>query len=306
MWWGLALQGAGQGAEAYGNAQGTKAIERAWRNALERQDRFDSQANARTLSFLDSLSPDVIAGTQQTNEVANRLNASSTAVGKAIKAKAAKGGRNALPPGGAQRLADALREQQAVDEIVARRGGFAAGMQDVSNAARDFQGDRGRIVRDAELWQTILPYVLRTAGTKGGTWRGIGQGMQIAGDAYTNWAMSQPKKGSDGPYDKSKTDPKDQAQLSSWNYGPIDAPSYAPMQAHQPGYAAPGTGVIGAGTSWTMPAQWQMGNSMAPSALDLWGSTPGVAAVVRENPTRGAQMAMGDSMRPTYLDLWGH
>jgi hypothetical protein len=218
MWWGLALQGAGQGAEAYGNAQGTKAIERAWRNALERQDRFDSQANARTLSFLDSLSPDVIAGTQQTNEVANRLNASSTAVGKAIKAKAAKGGRNALPPGGAQKLADALREQQNVDGPVARRGGFAAGMQDVSNAARQFQGDRGRIVRDAELWNSLLPYELRVAGNKGGGWRGVGQGMQIAGTGLTNWQMSQ------------AADP-----------------------------------------SWQQPAQWQMGQSMQPTYLDLWG-----------------------------------
>ena len=233
MWWGMALQGAGQGAEAIGNAQGSRAIERAWRNGLQRQDGFDNRANERTLSFLDGLSPDVFAGTQQTNEIANRLDASSSTVGKAIAAKTAKGGRNALPPGGAQRLADALREQQSMDAIVARRGGFAGGMESVGNASREFQGDRARIARDAALWQTLLPFELATAGHKGGTMRGIGQGMQMAGNALTNWNMSQ-------PYNE------------------------------QPNQLASTPGVAGVTAAPHQPTQWQLSQDMRPSYLDLW------------------------------------
>jgi hypothetical protein len=238
MWWGLAAQGAGTGMEAIGNAQGASAIEAAWRKALGRQDEADSAVDARTMSFLDSLSPDVLAGTGRTNEVAARLHGSSQAVGKAIKARAARGGRNKLPAGGEQKLADILRNQQGMDAIEARGGGFGAGVQDISNMSRAFQGDRSRITRDAALWQTLLPYELRTAGTAGGVMRGLGQGLQMGGQAATNWAMSQPH---------SEAPPN---QLAS-------TPGVAGVQPAQP--------------QWQQPAQWQMGQSMQPTYMDLFG-----------------------------------
>lgn len=225
-------------AEGIGNAQGASAIESAWRSALRRQDEADGAVDARTMSFLNALSPDLLAGTGQSNEIASRLHGSSTAVSKAIKAKAAKGGRNKLPPGGDQKLADILRNQQGMDAIESRGGGFGAGVQDINNMARSFQGDRSRISRDAALWQTLLPYQLRTAGTKGGDWRGIGQGLQMAGDGLNSWAMSQPY---------------------------TEAP---PNQlASTPGVG----GVQAAAPSWQQPAQWRMGQSMQPTYLDLWG-----------------------------------
>jgi hypothetical protein len=239
MWAGIALQAGGNVAQGIGNAQAGRAVENAWRNFRDQQDGFDNQAHQRTLSFLDALSPDVLAGTARTNEVAQRLHGSSQAVGKAIQAKAAKGGRHALPPGGQQALADLLRTQQGMDAIEARGGGFAAGLQDIHNLARGFQGDRARIARDADLWAGLLPYALRTAGHEGGAWRGVGQGMQIAGAGLTNWAMSQPANG---------TAPTNEL-------------------ASTPGVA----GVQPAAPSWQQPAQWQMGQSMVPNYLDLWG-----------------------------------
>lgn len=237
MWWGLAAQGAGTTAEAIGNAQGTSAIEAAWKKALGRQDGADDAVDDRTMAFLNGLSPDVLAGTSRSNEIAQRLHGSSQAVGKAVKAKAAKGGRNKLPPGGAQKLADVLRSQQGMDQIEARGGGFAAGVQDINNLAREFQGDRRRITSDAQLWQSLLPAELRTAGTKGGDWRGMGQMLQMGGEGFNNWQMSQPQ-----------------------NPG-------APNQlASTPGVG----GVQAAGTPWQQPAQWQMGQSMQPTYRDLF------------------------------------
>lgn len=238
MWWELAAQGAGTMAEGIGNAQGASAIESAWRSALRRQDQADGAVDARTMSFLNALSPDLLAGTGQSNEIASRLHGSSQAVGKAVKAKAAKGGRNKLPAGGEQKLADILRNQQGMDAIESRGGGFGAGMQDIDNMSRAFQGDRSRIARDAALWQTLLPYQLRTAGTEGGVMRGLGQGLQMAGDGLNSWAMSQP------------------------------AGEQPPNQlASTPGVG----GVQAAAPSWQQPAQWQMGNNMVPTYGELFG-----------------------------------
>lgn len=236
---GAALQVGGNIASGIGQGQGLTATHRVWQDALNRQNGFDNQADARTRSFLDGLSPELLTGAGHTQALAGRLDSSLSTAGAALKAHGARGGRHALPPGGEQRLADVLRAQGQMDGRDARMDGLTYGASDVGQLANDFGSDRGRIVRDAQLWAGLTPSQLAAAGTVGGVWRGVGQTANMFGQGLTNWAMSQP--------------------------GTTTQP--APQLASTPGVA----GVTAAQPQWQQPGQWQMGNSMRPSNLDLWG-----------------------------------
>jgi len=231
-WAGLGLQTAGNVATGIGDGQALNAIQRVWNQARARQQGFDDQAHARTLSFLNSLTPDMLVGAGHTQQIADRLDSSGSTLADAVRAHMVQGGRHALPPGGEQRIADLLASQHLRDGQDARMDGMAYGARDVGQAADQFAGDRNRIVRDAQLWQGLVPYQLAAAGEHGGGWRGVGQSANTLGSGMMNWSMSQP----------------------------ASAPASGNELASTPGVA----GVQPAQPQWQQPAQWRMGSSMNP------------------------------------------
>ncbi len=238
-WAGLALQTGGNVAAGIGEGQALTAARRVWEDALGRQHGFDNSLDKRTTDFLASLSPELLTGGGHTQAIAERLDSSLNTAGKAVKARSARGGRKALPPGGDQRLADVLRSQGQTDGRDARLGGMNMGARDVGNLGDGYAGDRNRIIRDAHLWAGLVPSQLAAAAGAGGMMRGLGQTAQTFGGGLTNWAMSQPDGG----------------------------PAGEPQLASTPGVA----GVTAAQPQWQQPAQWQVGGAMRPSNNDLWG-----------------------------------
>jgi len=240
--WGAAIAAGGTMAEGIGNGQALMAMEQVWKDALARQQGFDDKLDERTREYISRISPDLILGSQHINRTADSLKGSRDAVGEAIAINAARGGRHAGPAGTSQSLADVMRSQVDRDDLAARLGGFRQGGFDVAQLGMDMSGDRSRIIRDAQLWATLVPTQLKVAQHKGGNWRGIGQGAQAIGNGLMSWDMSQPGVGGEGMVEEPYA-------------------STEPLLAHQPGYDP--NGVQAAGTT---PAR-----SMQPTYADLFG-----------------------------------
>lgn len=246
--WGMALAGVGTMAEGYGQGQALDAMHQVWQDAMNRQNGFDDQLDARTREYLNQLTMEKLLGTEQINRTAGSMKTSRDTLAGAVKMNNAQGGRRAPLVGETSSLADVIRAQQGRDAIGARIGGFETGARDISQMGNQFAGDRNRVIRDAQLWQQLVPYQLRAAQQEGGAWRGVGQGMQGIGNGMAMWDMSGPGGGEAVP---------EQAYEST-----------NPLLAHQPGYGDPGTGVQ---ASRPTPTQQHLNYSMQPTYTDLFG-----------------------------------
>jgi hypothetical protein len=190
---GLASTGVGTGVQAYGNAQGLKAMREVWGAQDEAQRGYDAQLAQKTAELIAALKPGVAgaaegqARTAQLDTGAKNLVAAVQAQGGA-KTGGARGGAEtkavSAQSNGAT-LANALKDNQM--DMLGRRYGLEA----------------GNIRNDSRRWANLAPLQEQAAGMIGGWARQIGGLFNTLGQGAMSYGMAQPRDGSPPPrYDE--------------------------------------------------------------------------------------------------------
>jgi hypothetical protein len=188
---------AGTGVQAYGNAEGLKAMRRVWGSQDEAQRGYDAQLAAKTAELIAGLNP-TNAGAAEGQARTAKLDAGSKNVVAAVQAQGGK--KKGGARGGTEARALATQQQGATlaNALQGNRlAGIIAGLQQggtqMDLLGRRYGQDAQNIRGDARRWASLAPLQEQAAGMNGQAARQIGSLFNTLGQAGMNYAMVQPR-----------------------------------------------------------------------------------------------------------------
>lgn len=193
---GAGMTVAGMGLGAIGQAQGTRAMQKAWGHAMDLQRGYDDQLKSKTNELISGINPNAFLGTERTQELMPVLQNNSISLADAIRNHGTR--RTAGSQGGAEfssrvnansanTLADALRS----GKLAAILAGFDKGGRDMNLRGSQFALDTGNIRRDASAMAQLAQLWEQAAALEGSGLRQAGGLLSSFGPGLMMYGMSQ-------------------------------------------------------------------------------------------------------------------
>lgn len=195
---GMVGTGVGTGLDAYGQAQGLKAMRNVWRGQDQAQAQYDAQLRAKTDELIRGINPQAMMGTEAAQARTAQMDGAAKNLVQSAQRQA--GARTGGSRGGAESRAQVAQAQQGTlaNALAGNRlAGILAGLQQ-GGAGMDMLGrryalDAGNIRGDARRWAGLADMQEKAAGMTGGWARQIGGLFNTLGQGAMMYGMAQPK-----------------------------------------------------------------------------------------------------------------